>query len=1250
MSTPPRFAHLHVHTHYSLLDGANRIPDLISRVKQLDMPAVAITDHGNMFGVVEFFGAAKKAGVKPILGMEAYIAPGDRRSRDAAGMSEASFHLLLLAENLIGFRNLMKLSSIAYREGFYYRPRIDREALEAHREGLICTSTCLAAEIPQALMRHDRGRADEIADWYLRVFGPERFYIELQDHGIQAQREINPELIDLARRRGIGVIATNDVHYLTRGDADAHDVLLCISTGRLVSDEDRMKFEGDQFYLKSPEEMAAVFAAQPEALDNTLRIVERCNVELELGRRYTPVYHPPEQKSPEPYLRELVYEGAHRKYGAAGGLSTEVRERIDYELEVIASKGFSSYFLIVWDFVRYARSHGIPCGARGSGCSAVVAYCLDLSQPDPLRYGLYFERFMDPDRDEMPDIDIDICQEGREDVIRYVREKYGHVAQIITFGTLKARAAIRDVCRVLGVPLAEADRVAKLVPEQLKMTIDKAIEQEPELKALYKENETIRRVLDVSRRIEGLARHAGVHAAGVVIAEQPLENYVPVYRQSETRTRATRGDNGSNGGNGAAADITQFDGVTVEKIGLLKMDFLGLRTLTILERARRLAASVAMAGGRARADTASPGPVEHPLDAEGLIDLESIDLTDQRVYGLFARGETQGVFQFESGGMRDVLMKMRPNRIEDLIAANALYRPGPMVNIDAYVARKHGEPWKTPHAIMDDVLAETYGIIVYQEQVARLVNRLGGIERKRAFRLAKAISKKKTHMIEAERAPFVEGAVRNGVDKKTAEDIFNQILPFGEYAFNKAHSTGYALIAYQTAYMKAYFPHEFMAAVLTFESQAQKPEQWNTYIDECRRMGIEVRPPDVNSSDADFTVVPIEAAAARDHGAKQRGASAHRRTEAAAASGACLRFGLRAIKGVGDGAVEAILAARRSGGPFRDLYDFCERVDLQTVNRSTIEALIKSGAFDTTGAMRRGLMHVLDAAMQAGAGAQADRRAGQLSMFDSFGAADSGPPRTIPTDEWTEAEMLAHEKAVLGFYVTAHPLTRHVATLNKYASADAVDLSVLDDGVEVVLGGMISRVRYVVTKSGRNAGSKLAVAMFEDLTGGIEAVIFSEELEKYRGLVAPEKLVFLRGRVDRKREEPSLRVSEVVPLEEAPQRLAAAVILHVSAATLTPERLRRLHELCRAFRGDRPLFLEIRSSRGLVGTVRAGSGLSIAPGDEFVRAAGAELGERNVSIVGPMRRIARPAPAAPPEYDTVAEEPVYEEAVELAPA
>ncbi len=1142
------FVHLHVHTHYSLLDGATRLKPLVETAKAMDMPAVAVTDHGNLFGAIEFYNAAVAAGVKPIIGCETYMAPNDRRVKQSR-MKEASYHLLLLAMNNEGYHNLLKLASIGYLEGFYYRPRIDKETLREHAAGLLCTSTCLGAEIPQALLRHDRKRAEEIAKTYLDIFGPDRFFIELQQHNMDEQRMINPELIDIADRLGVAIIATNDVHYLEHSDSEAHDVLCCISTRSLVTEENRLKFPSDQFYFKSSDEMAALFVDRPDAIANTLRVADLCNVDLQFNKRHSPVYRLPSDRGEDEYLRELVYRGAEERYD---DFNKEVHERIDYELGVISSKGFSGYFLIVWDFMNYAREQGIPCGARGSGCSSVVSYCLGISEPDPLRYGLYFERFMDPDRDEMPDIDVDMCQTNRGAVIDYVRSKYGHVAQIITFGTLKAKAAVKDVARVMGMGFKEATELTNLIPAELNITIDRALEAEPELKARYNRDGETKKIIDIARKLEGLSRHAGVHAAGIVVADERLDSFLPLYKPP-TEDQI----------------VTQYDGPTVEKVGLLKFDFLGLRTLTTIERAKQLVEK----------STGKP------------LNLDKLDLTDQRVYSLFARGETKGVFQFESDGMRDVIMRMKPNRIEDLIAANALFRPGPMQYIDAYVARKHGEAWTTAHPIMTDVLSETYGIMVYQEQVSRLVNRLGNIELKRAFRLAKAISKKKTSMIEAEREPFYSGCTANGVSRQDAEKVFEDILKFGGYAFNKAHSTGYALVAFKTAYLKAYFPVEFMAAVLTFEMS--NSDKVLGCFEECKRIGITVLPPDINTSDNDFTVDTIQ----RD-GRSQR----------------VIRFGLGAVKGVGEKAVIAIRNARDDGGEFRSIYDFCERVDLSACNRAAMEALINCGAFDRTGAMRKALTLVLDSAIDFGQKAQKDKRTGQMGLFGEQQLADHGEP-PLPVDEWNEAEMLAREKAALGFYVTRHPLAGASELITACASCSTVDLSTMGEGSEVVLGGMVSSMRAILTK----AGKKMGIVKLEDLKGSIEGIVFPNSLDKLRPMLTPDSIVFLCGQVDRKREDPCLRVSDVIPAAAAPAVLSQSICLIVPNVGDPEPLLSKLAALFTEHRGDKEIYLQIRSPDDMLITLRCDQQHRVGFSADFARKAIQILGPNSVKLFGRSR-------------------------------
>ena len=948
---PTKFTHLHVHTHYSLLDGANKIPDLVKRAKSLGMDSLAITDHGCMFGVVEFFNECKKEGIKPILGMEAYMAPGDRRDKSGTP-GETAYHLLLLAQNLEGYHNLLKLSSSAYRDGFYYKPRIDKEILREHSRGIIATSACLGGEIPRAFMRQGKmAEAKATAETYLDIFGPDRFFIEVQNH-IKEQNEVNPELEELARKCGIGLVATNDVHFLTADDHRVHDVLCCISMGKLQSDESRLKYP-KELYLKTPAEMVEALGNFDQAIENTSRIAAMCDLSLDFSKRFAPVYKveravlsdvippglpaatlkpiPPGEPVPvmkddERYLRQLCEEGLTWRYGTRDVPAAE-RSRLEYEITVIAAKSFCSYFLIVWDFCNFARDNGIPVGARGSGVGSMVAFLLGLCNVDPIKYNLLFERFMDPSRNEMPDIDIDICQDGRQRVIEYVRQKYGHVAQIITFGTLAAKAACKDVGRVLGVPLAEIDKLTKLIPPTPGMTLKRAIDSVPELDQFIKSSPMIGSVIEYARKLEGMARNAGCHAAGVIIADQPLDGIVPLYRDSDGNV------------------LTQFEGPVAEKCGLLKMDFLGLRTLTALTRAIDLEHETRDTRPVKWAD-GQPVP---EFDARGRYEVDKIDLTDPRVYKLFQRGETRAVFQFESGGMQDLLMKMVPDRIGDLIAANALYRPGPMELIPTYCARKHGkEAVPQVHPIMDAILEETYGIMVYQEQVMQIFNQLGGIELSNAYKLIKAISKKNTDIIAKFKPDFLKGTMDKGVSKDKAEEIFDFILKFGGYGFNKSHSARYAIVAYQTAYMKTYHPVEYMSAVLTFEMGTT--EKVVEYIDECRRMKCACRPGETPGSDRGTGRqrpvawrVPAHDAGRRHQGnqgpaaGRERvGQGLHaglhdRRGEGPRAQGQAqgrggvIRFGLAAVRGVGEKGVEMIVAERSAKGDFPNLYDFCER-------------------------------------------------------------------------------------------------------------------------------------------------------------------------------------------------------------------------------------------------------------------------------------------------------------------------------------
>jgi DNA polymerase-3 subunit alpha len=1147
------FTHLHLHSQYSLLDGAITFERLFERCKALRMGAVAVTDHGNMFGAVEFYTKAQAAQVKPIIGIEAYVAPGSRLDRTKTSISDAAYHLILLAENNAGYRNLLKLASTGYVDGFYYRPRIDKEVLAQYNEGLICATACLKGEVTAAVLAEDMKAARLAAESYLKIFGPERFFIEIQSHQGD-QPHLRQGLIDLANELGVGLVATNDVHFLEREDHEAHNCLCAISTGKLATDPDRMIYPPD-VYLKSSDEMREMFPEAPQACDNTLAIAERCNVELDLKTQHAPRFRPADGSTPEDYLTRLCHAGAKDRYGE---ITPQVQERLERELSVIESKGFASYFLIVWDFCNYARERHIPLGARGSGVGTLVGYCLGLCDVDPLRYDLLFERFMDPARNEMPDIDIDICQVHRQEIIDYVRQKYGQVAQIITFGTMKAKAVIRDICRVLGVPLVEADRLAKLVPFSLDMTLDKALQTEPELKQAYDSSELTRRVIDIGRKLEGLARHASVHAAGVVIADEPLTDFVPLYKAP-----------------GSDDIITQYEGPMVEKVGLLKMDFLGLKTLSVLERARQL--------------------VERRHGVE--IDLEKLDLTDSKVFEVFSAGRTKGIFQFESGGMQDLLMKMRPDRIEDLIAANALYRPGPMILIPDYIDRKHGTRWSVPHPIMAEVLEETYGVMTYQEQVMRICNRLGDIPLRDAYTLIKAISKKKASVIAKEKERFLAGCVAKGLKKAEAEQIFDIIERFAGYGFNKSHSTRYAFIAYQTAYMKAHWPVEFMAALLTYEmGDTGKIVE---YIGECREMGIEVMAPDINESDVDFTPSYKETG----HGSK-----------------GVIRFGLAAVKGVGERAVEHIIEARKTIERFKSLFHFCESVDLRAVNRQVIEALIKAGAFDRLGGNRRQMMEGLDQAIEIGAGLQSDKASGQMSLFGQAAAevAYAEDHKRLPDlSPWPELQMLAYEKEVLGFYVTSNPLSQHAEAINNYSTTNTAHLA-QGNGQgngekQVIVGGMVTKVRYNLTKTGRNAGSKMAVFTLEDLQGQIEVVLFPDALSEFGSMLAEDSVVFVRGKADYRRERANLIASELIPLERAREKLAKGVRVKLNANAVTKETVLQIRAICQHHRGDRPFQIVIDTDKGRIHAT-AGKDLAVNPDSEFCRKMRLLVGEENFAL------------------------------------
>jgi DNA polymerase-3 subunit alpha len=1592
-----QFTHLHVHTHYSLLDGACKVAPLVKRAKTLGMDALAISDHGCMFGVIEFYNECRKEGIKPIIGMEAYLAPGNCRERGTPGgnAGDAAYHLLLLAQDLDGYRNLMRLASLAYREGFYYKPRIDKDALREWNKGLIATSACLGGEICSSLMKRDAKVARGAAETYLEIFGPDRFFIEVQKQGLKEQDDVNPELVSIAKRLGVGLVATNDVHFLNKEDHEPHDVLCCISMNRQVTDEGRLIYP-KALYLKSQQEMIEACGQFDQAIENTNRIAAMCNLELDFSKRYAPVYRVPKEKlddaielpgvatpkqqlkDDERYLRELCEKGLEWRYGTRE-VSPEIRHRLEHELKIIVMKSFCSYFLIVWDFCNYAREHGIPVGARGSGVGTMVGYLLGLCNVDPIRYGLLFERFMDPSRNEMPDIDIDICQDGRQKVIEYVRQKYGHVAQIITFGTMAAKAACKDVGRVLGVPLGDVDRITKLIPGTPGMTLDKALAQNPEFNDLYKRDGNARRLVDLARKLEGTCRNAGCHAAGVIIADQPLEELVPLYKDSDGNV------------------LTQFEGPIAEKVGLLKMDFLGLRTLSVLTRS-----------------------VELVKQTRGIdIDIEAIDTADRKVLDLFCRGETRGIFQFESGGMQDLLMKMQPDRLEDLIAANALYRPGPMELIPTYCSRKHGRE-KVPqvHPIMDQLLAETYGIMCihedtriamadgterpirdvrggdrvqsldpatrrfdarechgcaptrredgvritlangfavtltrdhkvltfdgfkeagsldpqrdlvcvgvnvpqekptarnlapwlgadedvaylmgtlvgdgclttsgctiatgrecdhrvlsrflaermpelhqhgyfagrswylslshpallndprrgnrktrfhawleehglecraaskrvpevifrsrrevraaflaglldsdgctavtdrgasvcfitsvsgellqdirrlaqlegiavtlrsqraqfwnhttlealvgphllvrrfegrrtggentgwvpravvtemanaagsvrgfcretgiqrtglehdhpfvksrtalkagydlgdvryhriarietapdqqfygmsverhhnllangivvkncYQEQVMQIFNQLGGIELSNSYKLIKAISKKQADVIAKFKPDFIEGTMDKGVSKEQADELFDLILKFGGYGFNKSHSTRYAFVAFQTAYMKTYFPVEYMAALLTYE--AGSTEKVVEYIEECRRMKLTVLPPDVNVSQKDFTPVYEK----KQEPAKKKG----RKPAAAAESQGVVRFGLMAVRGVGEKAVESILAERDKAGVFGSIYDFCERCDTRAVSRATLEALVKCGAMSGFGGNRAQLLNVLDRAFEMGQQSQADKRSGQMNMFAAISTptvARAAPDPLPPLDEFPSADLLKFEKELLGFYITSHPLTQHQLTAERYASATTRDALAMNEGAEVLLLAMITRVKKSVTKTGRSAGMPMAMITMEDLEGQIDGVLFSdvyaEVCKRYPNIVETESVAFIRGRIDRRRETPSIMVNEVFPVSDALGKLTSLVILRLRDPAASVETVTALKPQLARHRGGCETYLQLVQPQRTV-LMRLGRDYFLKPSQALVDELERLLGEGSVELRGASARRRKP--------------------------
>jgi len=1089
------FVPLHIHTEYSLLDGAIKINELVETAASYRMPAVAMTDHGNLFGAVEFYFKAVKAGIKPIIGCEMYIAPGSRFEKDKKS-GEYNYHLILLAKNNEGYRNLVTLVTRAYLEGFYYKPRIDLDLLEQYSGGLIGLSSCLKGEVPSHLHRGMPDRAREAALRYKHILGADNFYLEIQDNGIEEQYAVNEQLVELSRELHIPLVATNDCHYLRSDDVKAHDVLLCIQTGKTVNSSDRMKFRTDQLYFKSPDEMKKAFSHVPEAVENTIHIAERCNVEFRTGHYLLPNFPIEGGRSADEQLAELAIEGLKRKMGDS--VPDDYAARLNHELDVIKKMGYSSYFLIVWDFIKFAKQQGIPVGpGRGSAAGSLVSYALGITEIDPLKYNLLFERFLNPERISMPDIDIDFCKERRPEVISYVAEKYGkdHVAQIITFGTMAAKAAIRDVGRALDIPYAEVDRIAKLVPNTLNISIDEAMKAEPKLKELYDSDERYRELIDIARRLEGLSRHASTHAAGVVISPEPLTQYAPLYKNPTDETVTT-----------------QFDMGAVEKIGLLKFDFLGLKTLTVINKT-----------------------IQYAREGGKEIDLGSIPLDDRKTYELLATGNTTGIFQLESDGMREILVKMVPNRFEDLIALVALYRPGPIGSgmIEDFIKRKKGVTevrYDLPQ--LREILDETYGVILYQEQVMRIANRLASFTMGEADILRKAMGKKKPEEMEKLKIKFIEGAKKNGIPEAKAERIFDLMSYFAEYGFNKSHSAAYAYVAYQTAYLKANYPVEFMAANLS--SDMDSTDKIVKFITECRNMGIEVLPPDINESDREFRV-----------------------------SGNSIRFGLEAVKGAGAAAIDEIVRARGKG-KFESLDDFLERIDSRKVNKKVLEQLVKAGALDGIITSRKRAFEEIE---------RGNGRKKSLSLFGGdFDEGGNGAGEGV--DEWDENRLLAHEKEALGFYITGHPLNRFAGYLRCLSTVKTSHLNrsgAFRDRDEVTVAGIIHSIRKSQTKAKKEL---MANFVLEDDEGYIDIIAFPDTYSRYADILVKDASILVNGAIEVTEKGPKIHAKNIYPLDAEFNSESLTVELSVSSSDPRGA-LERIKQVALDHSGKCPLYVKL---------------------------------------------------------------------------
>ncbi|AIS52846.1 DNA polymerase III subunit alpha [Thermoanaerobacter kivui] len=1144
------FVHLHIHSEYSLLDGSCRIKDLIAKTKELNMKAIAITDHGVMYGAIDFYKEAVSQGIKPIIGCEIYVAPRSMYDREY-GIDNENYHLVLLAKDMTGYENLMKIVSVASIEGFYYKPRVDKQFLKDHSEGLIALSACLAGEVPSHILRGEYEKAKEAALFYDSIFGRGNFYLELQDHGILEQQKVNKELIRLSKETGIPLVATNDVHYLEKKDAKAHEVLLCIQTGKTIDDEDRMSFPTDEFYLKSPEEMENLFSCCKEAIENTEKIADMCNVEFEFNKTKLPKYDLPEGVDSYEYLRNLCFEGLKRRYKNP---SEEAIERLNYELSVINQMGYVDYFLIVWDFIKFAKDNGIMTGpGRGSAAGSLVAYCLGITNVDPLKYNLLFERFLNPERVSMPDIDSDFCYERRQEVIDYVVRKYGkdNVAQIITFGTMAARAVIRDVGRALNYPYAEVDAIAKMIPFELGMTINKALSLNPELRALYEKDERVKQLIDISKSLEGLPRHASTHAAGVVISKEPLVKYVPLQKNEDSI-------------------VTQFPMSVLEELGLLKMDFLGLRTLTVIR------------------DT-----IEMVKKNKGVtIDLDSMEYDDPEVYELIGRGETEGVFQLESSGMKQFMTELKPKNLEDIIAGISLYRPGPMDQIPRYLAnRNHPENIVYDHPLLKPILDVTYGCMVYQEQVMQIVRDLAGYSLGRSDLVRRAMAKKKMNVMEEERKNFiygivdengnviVPGALRKGLDEQTANKLFDEMMEFANYAFNKSHAAAYAVIAYQTAYLKRYYPVEFMAALLN--SFVDNLDKVAFYVQVCKKMGIEVLPPDINESYSYFTVVDDK-----------------------------IRFGLSAVKNVGLNMTLEIVNEREKNGKFKSVIDFFERMQDSQLNKKAIESLIKAGAFSSFGVYRSQLLSVYERLMEDIRKNKDNNLSGQISLFEVEQQGHVVNFNLPDIEEFPKNKLLSMEKETLGLYISGHPLEEYIEDIPKITNLTTLDFKFteeeitekkIQDNQEVVIVGVVASKKVTFTKN----NNVMAFVTIEDLYGTIEVIVFPTVYEKYASILKEDTPVVIKGKVSFKEEEdPKILCDEIKLLTQV---ITKKLYLNLEDST----KIEVVKQILKNNQGNMPVLLRLNNQK----LFAANRDLWVNGSNELFKQLYAVLGKENVKVI-----------------------------------